>query len=406
MLKNNQFSTILLFTLFAMLVAVLISVRDAHLQRDIAEGYSPPDYSILKSDDANCLPQCLRVGFKIVHAGVSKIIVGIAENFTTYDPKSFGGEGTLYSDTRLSHLMTNLIAKLLVLLPVLIVAIYLFDRLWTKATFLFLTFLTLAGWGPWLYVSWYRFIGQFFDWPRAWWDFRQVMVAYDFQSIGIVFLLLVYLSLRQQIRLWELIMLTVVAQLSFENLGFVTGVSVFIFTLLSNQRGPLRVRLELALVRLAVCGVTSIAVFFALVSAQGVEVAASATSTPVGEHLNSVKEYFQSYWQDYGRVNFEGFSILVANAISLMWPPLVFGAIFGLSQFAFRSRSDITDEQIVVRARAGFSVVLAFALSMGVGLFVSGMHSELGRQILPLISVLVFASSYGAMQITLLFRGR
>ena len=174
----------------------------------------------------------------------------------------------------------------------------------------------------------------------------------------------------------------------------VTGVSIFVFELLHEETVELQNRFKSAVIYLGACGIASILVFIgiytSIVGFSGLAVD-SGEIAGIGQALTG---YLQEFWIRSGRSNFQALNILMANFISLLWPPAVAGILLACLMIFTNVSSVISGEQIRRRAVAGVAVVIGFVAASFVGLFVSGYHSEAGRQLLPLISCLVFATAY------------
>jgi hypothetical protein len=386
-------NTILLFTVFLIGVFVFLGARDSSLQHGPlkpALSDQPNSAQAAKASQECNLPTCLRISAGAISEQLQSAFEGLSQGLSGYDPAYFGGEGTMSFDIRPTTILSGIFFRIISLLPIIFVATVLFSTLWSQLTFLVLTFLALAGWGPWLYVNWYKFIGQFIDWPKAWWDFRQPVALYDYGAIGFVFLLLLYLCIRRNIRYWEVAAFTVFGQSIFEHLGLVTGVSLFMFEMLLDKTASLGQRFKKATAYLFVCGIASILFLVGLSWAVIPEAGGPANSSAIRLAI----DYLEGFWSAYGSLNFCAIDILAANFFSLLWPPLFAGGLLaGLMTITERS-SEIGGDQIRRRAAAGTAIVIGFSSATFVGLFVSGFHSEAGRQLLPLISILIFAAAY------------
>jgi hypothetical protein len=386
-------NTILLFTAFLIGVFVFIGARDPNLQHEPLKPalLDQPNGAYTANTSQICnLPTCLRISAGALSEQVQTIFEGLSQGLSGYDPAYFGGEGTMSFDIRPTTFLSGILFRIISLLPIIFVATLLFSTFWSQLTFLILTFLSLAGWGPWLYVSWYKFIGQFVDWPKAWWDFRQPVAIYDYGAIGFVFLLLLYLCIRKSIRYWEVAAFTVFGQSIFEHLGLVTGVSVFMFELLRGETVSLGQRFKKATAYLFVCGIVSILFLVGLSWAVIPEVGGPANFSAIQLAI----DYLEGFWSTYGSKNFSAIDILAANFFSLLWPPLIAGGLLAGLMTITEGSSKIGGDQIRRRAAAGAATVIGFSSALFVGIFVSGYHSEAGRQLLPLISILIFTAAY------------
>ena len=301
----------------------------------------------------------------------------------------------MYFDGTLALAIGSFVYRVIVLLPVLFVSLLLFEGLLTKFGFLALSFLALSGWGPWIYVPIFDFARLFIDWPISWWNFRMFLGVYDYAALGFVFILLAYLALQKKFSYFGLVAVTVIGQLTFENLGLVTGVSVFLFTLWDSAQ--LKYRIRTALLRLLICGVSTLVVLAIMVTIIR-SVGDHVTPEPVGG-IDTVVSYLGSFWVRFGQTNFQAIDILFADFFTLLVPPLFFGGAFGLIKF-YISGKDRGNVVIYRRlALAALSVSLGFTTSLFVGLFVSGLTSDMGRQTIPLVIICVFLGIYMTMWI-------
>lgn len=390
-----QLSGVLLFLFYILCVSISVSIRDTNFQRAVADNPSILTEFNELSQICGHLPSCLRIGAGFIGEAIQSGITSIVGAFTSVNPQSFAGEGTMYFDSKLALVVGSFLYRIVALLPLLLVALLLFDGLLTKFGFLAISFLALSGWGPWIYVPMFDFARLFIDWPISWWNFRMFLVSYDYAALGFVFILLAYLALQKRFYYLGLAAVTVIGQLTFENLGLVTGVSVFLFTLWDSEQVENRIRT--ALVRLFVCGATTLAVLAIMITLVR-SVGAGVTSNSA-DSIDTVVSYFVSFWVDYGQTNIQAIDILFADFLTLLAPPLLFGGAFGILKFLFSEK----DRRNVVKYRrfsvAALSIALAFTLSLFVGLFVSGLTSDMGRQTIPLVIICVFLGIYMAMWI-------
>ena len=375
-----------LFLLFLCLTVVFISARDANLSSSLTD----PKTNLAEFADVASIcphfPNCLRVGSAFLGQAIQSASLGLFGLFASVDPMSFGATGWMASSDRLAGLLGSVLYRLVVLLPILAVAMLFFERGWRRVVFLVLTWLPLAGWGSWLYVPWYDFIRQYVDWPVTWWDFRAPLAFYDYAAIGFVFFLIIYMGSRARIRLWEIAALAAIGQFIFEYLGLVTAVSLFVFTLLMDERGGVRRRLGLATGRLAICGVSAFAVLMGL--------AWIITNAQAGQETGGILAFFKEHWQAYGRLNIQAIHIIMARFLTLLSPSFLVGVLFGGVLYATLGPSRIPASATKCRAMAGMAAAVGYGSALGAGLFISGVQSDMGRQAVPLTAALVFAGAY------------
>lgn len=282
--------------------------------------------------------------------------------------------------------------RLLLLLPVLWVAIRFYRSTPLRLLFLTFVFMALAGWPPPMLDMFFYAAGTVADWPKSFYMFSQQLIPRDFATIGFNFLLLLYLARRVDMRLREVAGLTVLGQLFFENNGIVTGVAVFTVTLLNGESTRLATRFGLAWRRLCVAGLASAAlasVFVAIYLAGGGGEASENS-------FAAVTGYIAEYWRNYGRNNITYLNVTVANFLTLVTIPFVVGLVMGgLSAIANRGADETSRRQAHTDGLAALSAAAGFMVTVIIGLFVSGLASDMGRQLLPLVCmVLIFSAKF------------
>lgn len=395
----GPYGVVLAFIVYAAVFALLKGDYSAYLSSIQSESTAPQ----LLCQEVNT---CMRVGVVAVAFVLTTVLSGVADvlftdpHLSSLVPESPWG---ILSPSQAEKLLvvrsvTFILVRFVFLLPILWLCMVFYRRTLDRFVILTLLFVALAGW-PLPIVDWfYAMLAQVADWPLAYYNFTQRLVPHDFGSIGYVVLLYLYIARRARIRLWECAALTLVGQLIFENNGIVTGVALFVATLLLDRPAPMSSRLMLAGRRLAVAGLTSVTLATLMVVlyralGDGVVEAVDDARTPVGMVVN----YFVSYWDAFGRTNLSWANVLAANFAIMVLIPFVFGAGVGVLLALTDARRD---PDLARRARtdclAGIAVAAGFCVTVAIGFFVSQLSSDLGRQLAPLVAVtVVFAAKMG-----------
>lgn len=371
---------LLLALVFVLLAGLLITSRDAYLLHiDASSARTPYNELAYFCDD---IPACLRVGsawgWKLI-TQVMNAGIGILDIIKT------GG----FTDTSTAQIESNaervatVLHRLLVLAPIPVAAVLITQTKPATILILSLAFATMLGWSPLLYLPLIDFYNLFANWPRNYWDFSFALQFYDFVSVGFLFCLLIRLARPQPPGYADAILLVLIGQLLFENLGIVAGIAVALrYGLLSA--GP--ARWKPALCRLAASAAASVMLLGVMLAL----IQANKGADPAG-HAVTLSAYFDSY-RDLVAENIRSLPIIIANFINLMTLPLVIGGLAGL----LLSRIDRTPaddprqpDRLAVTA---LSISTGFAVTICIGFFVNSYQSETGRQILPFLTMLTITS--------------
>ena len=371
---------LLLALVFVLLAGLLITSRDAYLIHiDATWVTTPYNRFAYFCDD---IPACLRIGSswswkliaELMNSGIH--ILGIS----TTD----GATGLTASDIRdNAERVAAVLHRLLVLAPVPVAAVLITRTKTAAILILSLAFAVMLGWSPLLYRPLIDFYNLFANWPRNYWDFSFALQFYDFVSVGFLFCLLIRLSRPQPPGYADAILLVLIGQLLFENLGIVAGIAVALrYGLLSA--GP--ARWKPALCRLAASAAASVMLLGVMLAL----IQANKGADPTG-HAVTLSAYFDSY-RELVAENIRSLPIIIANFINLMTLPLVIGWLAGL----LLSRIDRTPaddprqpDRLAVTA---LSISAGFAVTICIGFFVNSYQSETGRQILPFLTMLTITS--------------
>ena len=352
---------------------------------------------------------CMRVGAAWLSYVLEVVLDGIARLFYTdvassplllYSP--WGYPGPSQADVAvIVKTGTHLGFRFISLLPVLWICFSFFRSTLERLLFLTVSFAALAGWPPLLITLFFLAADTFADWPVSYYNFAQTSGFYDFGSRAFQYLLVLYIARREPKRLWEAAAIAGCGQLIFENLGLVTGTALCVATLLSREILPVARRVRMAFLRISVAGLASLLVVGILVFSI-YKAAGGTIQTPLSGVWH-VEEIFGSstyYWETFTKYNFLWLNVTVANFITLMFYPVVFGSVLGIVSAAVNRHAG-ADERRQTRRDfiAGLAVVFGFLFSVLVGLFffdfAAGLASAMGRQLAPAVVLVVIPAAKG-----------
>jgi len=391
--------TVGLFVLLAM-IYVLISGGYVETARSFAGPesleYSPYHLKLRCVE----IHTCMRVGVLLLEQGVA-VLVDWASHLlymknSAADLLSESPWGRLeYSDRHhavAAITISHHVARAVFLLPLLWLTLYFFRAMASRLLFLLCAFLALAGWPPLLLDGVFSVLRLTVNWPLAYYNFSVgVIPSYDFGSAGFICLLALYISRRQNKTFLEIAGMTLLGQLIFENNGIISGVAFFIDALFNPAYGPIARRRRLAFARLGLTAVVSasLASGFAILYLQTSPSPSSSANSLISVFIN----YFRDHWEYYGHYNFDWWKVTVANFLTLTLVPALVGLVIGAAgariggSYATRIADDL---------RGALAAIVGFCVTVTIGLFVSGLGAEMGRQILPLaLMVLVAATRAG-----------
>ena len=346
---------------------------------------------------------CMRIGGDILGNAIQNIYESVTEllfmgsETSSLAHKSPWEHAYAVPDTEEKKIVVQSAAffttRIILLLPLLWLVFQIFKGFTSQAIFLLLAFMTLSGWPPPVLDLFYGVALTIADWPLSYYNFSQRLPSiYDFATIGFICLLVIYLSHCRIKRWWGIVGMVLVGQLIFENNGITTGVALFIFTLFEPGFTSPQSRLLTALQRIFIAGVTSltIAIFFFW----NVEIAAYDQNASNLGRFGDLPAYFKQYWNSHGYFNFAWINVTIANFVTLVSIPVLFGLCFGFLSGWKRHKDRITTAVISqTELNAAFSSAAGFFSTVIIGLFISGLSSDMGRQISPLLLVVLISAA-------------
>ncbi len=293
------------------------------------------------------------------------------------------------------HTAVFMALRIICILPLLWLAFRSFKGFFGQTVFLLLAFLTLSGWPPPIVDLFFWAASGVAEWPMSYFLFGQRLHnVYDFATIGYICLLAIYLSHARIKRWWEIVGMVIFGQLIYENNGITCGVALFIYTLMEADFGSLKCRLVIAAQRISIAAATSFAL--ALCFAWNIEFVSEGRGMegPALTPLGNIIEYFRQYWKLYGFFNFSWLNVTIANFITVVSIPAIFGSCLGaVSGWARRKAKYTTITRFRTEFNAAFASVCGFGSTLVIGLFVSGLSSDMGRQVLPLTLMVLLAAA-------------
>lgn len=268
-------------------------------------------------------------------------------------------------------LAAHLGAKLLMLVPILLVVRRFHLSPLMRGAHLLVVLVTLAGWPPVLVSAFYTLARKVIDWPLGYYNFGHELLMADFAAIAFVHLLILVLAAPGGLRARRIAAMAVLGQLCFENLGFITGVAAALAALgrPMEQGGGRRPALRLFLV----AGFASAPVLAGLVALK-----LSLEPLTVG-----VDGYFLEKWTTVARQNFQWIKLVIAHGATMAFFPLAFAGLLGWA--ARRGGWTVGDG---LGRSAVIAVTLAGLTSILVGSLFSGFFPDMGRQIAFFLTLL------------------
>ncbi|MEQ8711225.1 MAG: hypothetical protein RIC36_19755 [Rhodospirillales bacterium] len=377
--NDIRFGLLLAF-IFVLLAGLLITLRDAYLIHiDAAWVTTPYNRFAYFCDD---IPACLRIGSawswklitELMNAGIHVLEAGSTSESAGLTVSDIGDN---------AERVAAVLHRLLMLAPVPVAALLITRTKPAAILILVLAFAAMLGWSPLLYRPVIAFYSLFADWPHNYWDFSIALQFYDFVSVGFLFCLLIRLARPHTPGYADAVLLVLLGQFLFENLGIVAGIAVALrYVLLPagpNRWKPAFYRLACS----AATSVTLLAVMLALIQA-------NKGANPTG-HAVTLSAYFDSY-RDLVAENIGSLPIIIANFINLMTLPLVIGGLAGLLLSRIDRMPEDDSRQPDRLAVTALSITAGFAVTICIGFFVNSYQSETGRQILPFLTMLTMTS--------------
>ena len=293
-------------------------------------------------------------------------------------PSPWGFADTAYTRAVAVGLVALYGYQLLLALPVYWLAVRLFPGPLNRTVYVAVILCALGGWPAALINGWFAFARLFVDWPPAYYNFAQFLWPYDWAGIGFLHLLALAI-LRGSTGPLPALALAVLGQVMMDNLGLVTGLALGLagWTAGGWRQGA---------AALAAAGAGSVAVFAAVAFLGAANMEQAGWTHAAAEQGVAAKlaAWWGYYWEIQGKYNFQWWNVTVANFISLMVWPVVAGLVLG---FAFAPRRGGTNAPDMLRA-LGFPA-LAFFITLLIGLTKSGFGSDMGRQTMPLVILMV-----------------
>lgn len=332
-------------------------------------------------------PVGLRVGAAWIYKMVEAVFWGFAEFFELTPDVSLLHQSRPDETRRASPemisgavapLLAIYVTSLLLLLPVYGALKDFFAPVAARLAMVVVVMCALGGWPAFVMEAFFAIVRTTVDWPHSYYLFSTLILLADVAAAAFLFLIAFFFSRGMSARPLSVAALAATGQLFFENLGFVVGVAALIHQALGNEE--FRVRLKRGFVSFVSAGAAAAPVCLVLV----LLLLKTGTPTLAGSGISAIETYLLEKWIVQGHYNFAWFNVTVANFISVMIMPCLFGGLIGLLMALGRGASEpeLLRETAIVKSL--LAVALAFFLSMGIGLFISGFGSDMGRQALPL----------------------
>ena len=354
---------------FVCLALLAFAFREGELLTLMSGGkpVSTSEYS-WRAGFCSQLPICLRVGDAWVGLALEQALVQ-GSRVLDLLPDRFGPK-TLSIPVKESYLvaMSVLLTRVLGLVPILVATFFAYRNAVLRLLLLVAAFMSIFGWA--------RSSPLFSE---------QGFAAYDYPTIGFLFLLFVLVS-GGFMRSFIAAAATLIAgQLIFENLGVVTGVAVALYGFAMNRETPLGPRVSSATTRLLGLAAVSLAALAALYLAilwnagPGQEVGAGGGG--------GILSYIVHGFDTWGRINIQEFHDIRENFVEIMAYPSASGILLGLlAAFAF-GNEDRDRDLLRNQFWAAFAIWIGFVCTVAIGFFLSGLYYEMGRQLVPLLCI-------------------
>ena len=276
------------------------------------------------------------------------------------------------------HFALFVIYPIVTLSPILILALK-----WenSPARSLILTIVTMSaicGWNSTFISSIFAIPNIFIEWPQAYFLFQQRLASYDFSTIGILVLIFMYLRFRSKPRIFELIVIAIFAQFTFEYLGLILLCAMFFQSYYKNQNHTPIAKLICASKGVFIVGITIISVVLA----------STVAFFGMGNTLIQTIPGISAFDANFETLDHLKWWLMIM--IGMLMPPIIIGGFLGTIYGLIGRgplKSDLRkDLSILGGALVGFFLVLA------IGAFTAYYPSELGRQMIPMtIIVLLFS---------------
>ena len=271
-----------------------------------------------------------------------------------------------------------IIYPIVTLSPILILALT-WEKSPVRSLILTITAMSaICGWNSTLISFIFSIPNLFMEWPQAYFLFQQQLTSYDLSAIGVLVFIFLYLRFRSKMHIFELILIAILAQLTFEYMGLILICAMFVQSYYKSQKQNSIAKLICAIKGVSIVGITIIiAVLASILAFFGM----GNTLIQTIPSVSAIEANFES-------IDHVKWWLIIM--IGMLMPPVLIGGFLG-TIYGFVGRppckSDLNkDLSILGGTLVGFFLVLA------IGAFTAYYPSELGRQMLPMtVMVLLFS---------------
>jgi len=398
-MRKNSFYERALVALFFTLALYTIALKSTLGLPQIGE------FAIFKPEHADWRDVCIGAGrpcFRMTTAILGQTIEGVyawLAGFFFWDVASstlFAGSPWAINDIprdKVTNLIIPICAQvslfLVLLYPLLLICRRAFTGFPERVLFLMATFSVLIGWYPDAVNLWFKFASVFIDWPRSYYLFATKAFHYDFGTICILLLGILYLARSAHPSLSVIAVLAALMQATMEHLGIVFTLGVLfagIFNTLNttgrrNWRRPLLEGLTAISAAVGAAIILSVA-FYAL---------SGTTDATVGSPDNATGFLSEKWWSVVEN-NLLWIRTITANVISMAILPAISGIAIGIiagwrNRTAERAKRN--DDFRIAMIASG--MIVGYMLTTVAGLFFVAYPAEMGRQFLALAVLTVIA---------------
>lgn len=263
----------------------------------------------------------------------------------------------------------------------------------TAVFFLFAFVLISSGWGalqPILMTDVLALVRR--DQFLPFWEFGriQLLIPHDMYALAFLLVLALFLAGRQPTPL-RAAAFAAFGQISYEHLGFITGVAAF-FHILLTAPGTIRERVYPALRVLVACGIASVAV----VALMGLII---LTRNIQDSHAASSTAFFAPDLFRFAKSNITNYRYILFRGAYFLFFPAAFGLVSGLAAGFISPLNDEWRRRYRTLAAALLAILAGYFGALTIGFFtVITYSSEMARELYPFVILLFFlAFALGAM---------
>lgn len=224
------------------------------------------------------------------------------------------------------------------------------------------------------------------------WEFGriQLLIPHDMYALSFLLVLALFLAARQPTPL-RLAAFAAVGQISYEHLGFITGVAAF-FHILLTAPGTIRDRVYPALRVLIACGGASIAVV-------AVIALIILTRNAHDSHTASSTAFFAPDIFRFAKDNIDNYRYILFRGAYFLFFPAAFGLLSGLVAGFVSPLDDEWRRRYRALAAALFGILAGYLGAATIGFFtVITYSSEMAREFYAFVILLFFlAFALGTM---------